>query len=303
MILIFVWETGYKSKGCVSTSVSQCLFVGFGWVGVCLLICSFVCSFVYSFFVRSFVLRSFVVHSFASMGLNTSPCVRTCSRILQKLWAGLLIQCSHCVSTLLSIWFFSFCLFVHWCSDLLISSSPPLHPPVPRERLQALRQAELDRIRKEHLQIAQEQVGSESKRRGAFCVHNDAERGVFDQAEELEGERRRLQEQTRVLMWAPQESKFQSLASCFSRIMFYLLYLGSHIIWEEWWRVLFQVSTQISDLVTSHQYIKEWWGVQSQNKIRMANMLFIQLHGSHLNTNPASPCFFSRCFSGQGVLH
>jgi len=82
------------------------------------------------------------------------------------------------------------CPLLYRFAHLHLSTYPPTASFVNR-------QAELDRIRKEHLQIAQEQVGSESMfTRG--CRVAGIENST--QAEELEGERRRLQEQTRVLM-------------------------------------------------------------------------------------------------------
>ena len=201
----------------------------FGWLGFSLVL------FVPSLLVRlspwAWILPHVFEHAFES---------------LQKLWARhsettdsiFALRIYPSVYLLFLILFV--CPLMYRFAHLHLSTYPPTASFVNR-------QAELDRIRKEHLQIAQEQVGSESKTRaGAFYVHNGTElQGLLKttQAEELEGERRRLQEQTRVLMWAPQKSKFRSLKHHgFSKnhVLFVVSWVPCHL-----GRVLSQLRFQI----------------------------------------------------------
>ena len=226
------------------------------------------------------------------MSLNTSPCVWTCIRILAKTLSEI-TDSIFALRIYPSVYLLFLILFV--CPLMYrfahLHRSPPIHLP---QALLTARQS-LTESAKSICKLHRSRLGRNRCSQGGARVAGILKTQRRQKSWKESGDVCR----NKLVFWCEhlRTSKLRSLASCFNKnhVLFVVSWVPCHL-----GRVLFQLRNQI----WSQRYIKEWWGVRSKNKIRMANMLFIQLHGGHFNANPASPSsFFSRCFSGQGVLH
>lgn len=214
---------------------------------------------------------------------------------LQKLGARLLIQYSHCVSTLLSISFCSFYLFVHCCTDLLISTSPPIHLP---QALLTARQS-LTESAKSICKLHRSRLGRN------LCSQGGAEwQGLKTQRRQKSWKESGDVCRNKLVFWCEHlrnQSFFHLLnIMVLARIMFYLLYLGSHVIWEE-----FCLNSDFrfshSDILRNDEECDPKTRSEWQTCCLFSYMEVILTRTLHL------PLLFfqdfSRCFSGQGVLH